>query len=284
MERTFKWQDLANKFCQIVFCLTFLLFFGITIGNAAVEVGFIYLGDNGNFTKPALEFAEKTFKTKQLAKADLKSDTFKQFGVIWWHEGDTDPGALSNAEIDAFIDYAENGGAVLLTGWAIRYATAMGLEDAQARAFGPVENDGSNVGIIVLKETLELGLVEGLKNVDGKTPKVEDWIQVNSTGYPKSGDYFDKIWKNFTTLAHAWERGTNYTDRIAAFGYWEAGDGKVFNMNWRLPNYHKNNKNIDQIQKLTENVINWLASESEFAEISPGDKLPIVWGELKNQK
>ena len=284
MERTFKWQDLANKFCQIVFCLTFLLFFGITIGNAAVEVGFIYLGDNGNFTKPALEFAEKTFKTKQLAKADLKSDTFKQFGVIWWHEGDTDPGALSNAEIDAFIDYAESGGAVLLTGWAIRYATAMGLEDAQARAFGPVENDGSNVGIIVLKETLELGLVEGLKNVDGKTPKVEDWIQVNSTGYPKSGDYFDKIWKNFTTLAHAWERGTNYTDRIAAFGYWEAGDGKVFNMNWRLPNYHKNNKDIDQIQKLTENVINWLASESEFAEVSPGDKLPIVWGELKTHE
>ena len=284
MKRTFKWQDLANKFRQMAFCLTFLLFFGITISNAAVEVGFVYLGDKGDFTAPALEFAEKTFKTKQLAKADLKSDTFKEFGVVWWHEGDTDPGALSNAEINAFVDYAESGGAVLLTGWAIRYATAMGLEDAQARAFGPVANDGSNVGIIVLKETLNLGLVEGLKNVDGKTPKVEDWIQVNSTGYPKSGDYFDKIWKNFTTLAHAWERGTNYADRIAAFGYWEAGDGKVFNMNWRLPNYHKNNKDIDQIQKLTENVINWLASESEFAAVSPGDKLPVVWGELKNQK
>ena len=171
-----------------------------------------------------------------------------------------------------------------MTGWAIRYATSLGLEDAQARAFGPVANDGSNVGIIVLKETLELGLVDGLENVDGKTPQVEDWIQVNSTGYPKSGDYFDKIWKNFTTLAHAWERGTNYTDRIAAFGYWEAGDGKVFNMNWRLPNYHKNNKDIDQIQKLTENVINWLASESEFAEVSSVGKLPIVWGQLKNQK
>ena len=34
----------------------------------------------------------KTFKTKQLAKADLKSNTFKQFAVVWWHEGDTDPG------------------------------------------------------------------------------------------------------------------------------------------------------------------------------------------------
>ena len=284
MARTFKWQDVAHKGRQMVFCLTFLLLCGISISNAAVEVGFIYLGDKGDFTTPALEFAKKTFNTEQLAKADLKSDKFKQFGVIWWHEGDTDPGALSNAEIDAFLDYAESGGAVLLTGWAIRYATSMGLEDAQARAFGPVADDGSNVGIIVLKETLELGLVEGLKNVDGKTPKVEDWIQVNSTGYPKSGDYFDRIWKNFTTLAHAWEQGTNYADRIAAFGYWEAGDGKVFNMNWRLPNYHKNNKDIDQIQKLTENVINWLASESEFAEVSAGGKLPIVWGRLKNQQ
>ena len=269
---------------KIVICLTFLLFFGITIGNAAVEVGFVYLGDNGDFTKPALEFAEKTFKTKRLAKADLKSDTFKQYGVVWWHDGDADPGGLSNAEIDAFMDYAESGGAVLLTGAAIRYATPLGLEAAQPRKFGPVVDDGSNVGIIVLKETLELGLVDGLENVDGKTPKVEDWIRINSTGYPVSGDYFDKIWKNFTTLAHAWEGGTNYTDRIAAFGYWEAGDGKVFNMNWRLPNFHKNNKSIDHIEKLTENVINWLASESEFADVSPGDKLPIVWGHLKNQK
>ena len=284
MERTFKWQDLANKFRQIVICLTFLLFFGITIGNAAVEVGFIYLGDKGDFTEPALEFAEKTFKTKQLAKADLKSDTFKQFGVVWWHDGDADPGGLSNAEIDAFINYAESGGAVLLTGAAIRYATPLGLEDAQPRKFGPVPDDGSNVGIIVLKETLELGLVDGLENVDGKTPKVDDWIQVNSSGYPVSGDYFDKIWKNFTTLANAWEQGTDYKDRIAAFGYWEVGDGKIFNMNWRLPNFHKNNKSIDQIEKLTENVINWLASESEFADVSPGGKLPIVWGHLKDQK
>ena len=269
---------------KIVIYLTFILCFGISIGNAAVEVGFVYLGDKGDFTAPALEFAENTFKTKQLAKADLKSATFKQFGVVWWHEGDTDPGALSNAEIDAFLDYAESGGAVLLTGWAIRYATPMGLEDAEARQFGPKEDDGSNVGIIVLEETLELGLVDGLENVDGKTPQVDDWVQVNSTGFPKSGDYFDRIWKNFTTLAHAWEGGTNYADRIAAFGYWEAGDGKVFNMNWRLPNFHKNNESIDQIEKLTENVINWLASESEFADVTAGDKLPIVWGELKNQE
>ncbi len=268
----------------VIFSLTFLLCFGISISNAAVNVGFVYLGDKGDFTEPALKFAEKTFKTTQLAKADLNSGTFKQFGVVWWHDGDADPGGLSDAEINAFMDYAESGGAVLLTGAAIRYATPLGLENAEPRKFGPVENDGSNVGIIVLKETLELGLVEGLKNVDGKTPAVEDWIQVNSSGYPVSGDYFDKIWKNFTTLAHAWERGTNYTDRIAAFGYWEAGDGKVFNMNWRLPNYHKNNEDIDQIEKLTENVINWLASESEFADVSASDKLPIVWGHLKNQK
>lgn len=277
-----KLQNSTYKFRQTVFCLTLLLFFGITIGNTAVEVGFIYLGDKGPFTSPALDFAKKAFKTTQLAKADLKSDTFKQFGVVWWHDGDADPDGLSDAEINAFVDYAESGGAVLLTGAAIRYATPLGLEKAEPRKFGPVENDGSNVGIIVLQETLKLGLVDGLKNVDGKAPEVEDWIQVNSTGYPVSGDYFDTIWNNFTTLAHAWEKGTNYTDRIAAFGYWEAGDGKIFNMNWRLPNYHKNNKDIDQIQKLTENVINWLASESEYEDVSAGGKLPIVWGRLKN--
>ena len=55
-------------------------------------------------------------------------------------------------------------------------------------------------------------------------------------------------------------------------------------MNWRLPNFHKNNESIDQIEKLTENVINYLASESEFLDVSAGDKLPIVWGHLKNQE
>ena len=38
MERTFKWQDLANKFRQIAFCLTFLLFFGITIGLSLIHI------------------------------------------------------------------------------------------------------------------------------------------------------------------------------------------------------------------------------------------------------
>ena len=71
----------------IIFSLTFLLCFGISIGDAAMKVGFVHLGDKGDFTEPALKFAERTFKTTQLAKADLKSNTFKQFAVVWWHDG-----------------------------------------------------------------------------------------------------------------------------------------------------------------------------------------------------
>lgn len=274
-------------FRKFVFFLTLILLCGltITIGNAVVvEVGFLYLGENGPFSKPALEFAKDTFSTTELGKGDIKSAKFKKYAVVWWNEGDTDPGELSNAEIDAFLDYAESGGAILLTGSAVRYATTIGLEDAQPRGFAPVADDGSNVGIIVLQKTLDLGLVEGLENVDGNTPQVDDWIQLNSTGYPRIADYFDSLAKNFTTLAHVWERGTNYTDRIAAFGYWEAGDGKVFSMNWRLPNFHANNKSIDQLHQVTDNVINWLASESAYLDVSSHGKLPVVWGNLKNQR
>ncbi len=188
---------------KLVFCLTLMVLCSLNIGNAAVEVGFVYLGDNGPFTSPALDFAKETYKTTELAKNDLKSTTFKKFAVVWWHEGDTDPGALSAAEIDAFLDYAESDGAVLLTAWAIRYATPMGLEDAQPRGFPPVLDDGQNVGITVLQETLDHKLVDGLKNIDGDTPKLGDRIQVNSTGYPNTGDYYNKLWKNFITLANA---------------------------------------------------------------------------------
>ena len=152
---------------RFLFCLTLMLICGLNLGNAAVEIGFLYLGDNGPFTKPALEFAKDTFSTTELGKGDIKSDKFKKFAVVWWNEGDTDPGALSAAEIDAFLDYAESGGAILLTGGAVRYVTTMGLEDAQPRQFAPVLDDNSNVGIIVLQKTLDLGLIEGLQNVDG---------------------------------------------------------------------------------------------------------------------
>ncbi len=148
-------------------CLILLLICGLNTGSS-FEVGFLYLGDNGDFTKPALGFSKETFKTTQLTKSDIKSATFKRFGVVWWHDGDSDPGTLSQGELDAFIDYSETGGAVLLTGKAFSYATPMGLENETPRAFGPELDDGSRVGIIVLKETIDLGLIEGLKNVDGK--------------------------------------------------------------------------------------------------------------------
>lgn len=187
----------------LLLSLTILLICGLNSVDAQLELGFLYLGDNGDFTKPALEFAKDTFNTTELEKGDINSTEFKKYAVVWWHEGDTDPGALSNAEIDAFMNYAESGGALLLTGWAIRYATPMGLEDVEARQFGPEVDDGTNVGITVLAETLEFGLVEGLENIDGKNPQVNDRVQINSTGFPKSGDYF-QLWKNFITLANSW--------------------------------------------------------------------------------
>ena len=268
----------------LLLSLTIMLICGLNIGEAQIDVGFLYLGDNGDFTKPAFEFVNDTFNATQLEKGDINSGKFKNYAVVWWHEGDSDPGALSNAEIDAFIDYAESGGAILLTGWASRYATPMGLEDVDARQFGPNVDDGVNVGITVLPETLDLGLVEGLENIDGKKPEVNDRVQINSTGFPKSGDYF-QLWKNFITLANSWGPPANdWGDKVASFGYWEAGDGKVFNMNWRLPNYHKNNESIDQLEQLTENVINWLASESAYLDVSSHGKLPVVWGKVKNAR
>lgn len=265
-------------------CLIFIRMCGFTTADAAVKVGFIYLGGYGTFTSPALGFAIDTFNTTELGKHHIISGTLKKYSVVWWHEGDSDPGDLSTEEISAFMDYAESGGAILLTGRAIRYVTPMGLEDAEPRLYGPMFNDDIEVGITVLKKTVDLDLVKGLKNIDGKVPKFDDMIQVNSTGYPKTSDYLN-LWENFTTLAHVWgPLGINWGDKYAAFGYWKAGDGKVFNMSWRLPNFHVMNKSINQLEQLTENVINWLASESEYLDVSSHGKLSVVWGKLKNQR
>jgi len=245
-------------------------------------VAFISMGENGPFTEPAMKFAQKAFTTQVLAQKDLGKVDFKKFAVVWWHDGDSDPGALKDQELKAFTDYANAGGAVLLTAWAIRYATPVGLEGAEARQFGPTADDDVAVGIAPLASTIKLPLWKGLKTVDGKDPAAEARIQVNSTGYPKSGDYYDTLWKNFITVATAWGPPANdWGEKIAAFGYWKLGKGKVFNMNWRLPNFHANNKDIAALQTLTTNVVNWLASESLFSPVEPVGKLATTWGNIK---
>lgn len=264
------------------FSLILLMVSMYCMAASSTTLGFIYMGDNGPFTELAVEFAEEAFTTTVLERNDLTSANLANYAVVWWHEGDSDPGPLTDPEIDAFLDYAESGGAILLTGWAIRYATPMGLEDAEARQFGPTADDGSNVGITLIDEWADVAMLwDGLESVDGGAPALGDNVQVNSTGYPKSGDYFDKIWQNFITVANVWEGANDYSDRIAAFGYWEAGSGKVFNMNWRLPNFHENNEDIDTLKTLTANVIEWLASESVYSAVEPSDKLPIAWGYIK---
>lgn len=268
----------------IVAFINVLLFVIADISSAYVPtVAYISMGDNGPFTEPAMKFAQKTFNTQVLTRKDLGKVDLKKFAVVWWHDGDSDPGALNDQELKAFTDYADSGGAVLLTAWAIRYATPMGLEKAEARQFGPVADDGVSVGIAPLETSIKLPLWKGLKSIDGKEPSAGTRIQVNSTGYPKSGDYFDNIWKNFTNLATAWGPPANeWGERIAAFGYWKLGKGKVFNMNWRLPNFHSNNKDISALQTLTTNVIYWLASESLYFAVEPSGKLASTWGRIRH--
>jgi hypothetical protein len=160
----------------------------------------------------------------------------------------------------------------------------MGLENAEARQFGPTADDGIAVGITIREDMKNLPLWNGLKSLNGGDPKVGDRIQVNSTGYPKSGDYFDKIWTNFITVADAWGPPANdWGDRIAAFGYWKVDKGKVFNMNWRRPNFHSNNKDIEMLQQLTQNLINWLGSESLFFAVDQAGKLTTTWGNIKTK-
>jgi len=274
--------NMKKQILSFVIMLSLSLAIAFSASAIKPKIAFIFMGDDGPFTKPALDFASKTFDTTVLDRQGLTKTDLKKFSVVWWHEGDSDPGALTDQEIKAFMDYAKSGGEVLLTAWAIRYATPMGLEAAEARQFGPEPDDGISVGLTLLKEMMDLPLWKGLKNIDGDPPQAGDRVQVNSTGYPKSGDYYSNLWKNFVTVAHVWGPPANdWGDQIAAFGYWEAGKGKVFNMNWRIPNFHANNKDIEMLQKLTENVINWLSTESLYSAVSHLDKLPSTWGDIK---
>ncbi len=54
--------------------MSLILFILIVSTDAApLDVGFVILGDEGPFTKLAVEFSEKTFNTDRLERNDLNS-------------------------------------------------------------------------------------------------------------------------------------------------------------------------------------------------------------------
>ncbi|MDA1192639.1 MAG: hypothetical protein O3A46_13285, partial [Candidatus Poribacteria bacterium] len=129
----------------------------LVVGQAAsaqITLGFI--GDEGKFGKhnmPAYEWAKGNYDTTVIPVADVPGADLKQYGVVWWHDGDANPAlAWDEGAGDTLVSYLEAGGTVLLSAGAEQLATSMGVESGVPRWYATAA-DAHLAGLVVRDDT-----------------------------------------------------------------------------------------------------------------------------------
>lgn len=247
---------------------------------ASQAIRLAFIGDKsafGDHNKPALEWAEKTYGATLIHPDDVSKTDLTKYAVVWWHDGDNDPTPLaSKPAISALKDYIQKGGAVLLSAAAEKLANELGIESGVPRIYGPGA-DNQAAGVTIREDTAKHPVWEGFNLKPGER------IQVTSVGYPKSSDYWSLKFVEAVTIGNCWETGSDWKETVGAFVEWNKGTGKgiVFGMGWRLPHWKNDNKDRAALEKLTTNVINYLAKKSLFFSVNPNGRIITTWAWLK---
>jgi len=244
----------------------------------AQEISLAFIGDEGTFqdhNKAAVKWARDTFSAEVIAPSDLAEVDLTSYAVVWWHDGDTDPTALLTEPVKkALNDYIQKGGALLPSAAAEKLATVLEVESGFPRIYGPGA-DNHAAGLTIREDTLNHPVWEGFDRAAGER------IQTTSLGYPKSSDYWSRTYIDAVTIGDCWETGSDWTDEVGAFVEWPQEKGIVFGMGWRLPHWTDDNVDRPTLEKLTTNVIRYLASKSAFLAVHPSGNAITTWARSK---
>ena len=243
-----------------------------------------FIGDEvafGAHNEGAYEWAKEELGATLVGPDDIPKHDLTKFAVLWWHEGDNAPGELEEAVIAAALDYLTKGGTLLISAGAEKYAFDLGIETGQFRLTGPLD-DNSFAGVAVREDTKDLSIWAGFD----RTPGTE--IQI-SPGLPRTADYHKSQLVDGKTIGNCWRitnagQQVNYGEQIGGFVEWAVGNGKVFAMGWRISYWKDGNDDRATLEKLTMNVVNYLAEASAFFAVSPEDRLPLAWGGIKSRR
>ena len=254
----------------------------VCLATYAQQVTVAFIGDKANMAdhnKAAYEWAQKTYKAPLIASGDIAKTDLTKYAVIWWHDGEADPTAQIKNCKDALMKYIENGGTLLLSAAAEKLATDLGVESGTPRSYARGA-DGNKAGVTIRKDTVDHPVWEGFKRAEGEK------IELTTLGFPTSSDYWSRTYKDAVNVGNCWETSTDWTDEVGAFVEWSnknTGKGVVFGMGWRIAHWTEDNKDRPNLEKMTTNIFNYLASKSAYFAVNPLGSLVTTWGDLKKQ-
>lgn len=280
-------KHLLTPYCACLILLV-LVFAGVPAYSADVTVGLL-AGSNklGEVEEAAYTWAEEHFKTTTLLVD--KSGKFKnaggtvlqpeEFAVLWlfYTETDTLPEPiLADATVKAIHGYVEAGGGLFLSALGLRYVVELGVEDGgDPRVFMPLGKDPPEIGVVPTADGKKHPVFEGF---DTSGP-------IFLTSMAQAG--FTSDFHNFGgapagTILATKTRGGGAGVGERPFVEYEVGDGLIITLGHHNGVYtDTKSEEGDNLQRLTENVLNYLAENSAFLAVDPNGKLATTWGNLK---
>ena len=192
--------------------------------------------------------------------SDGQQTTLAQFGVLWYHQGDSaERSALHDAvAIKALRAYVADGGGLFLSGAALAMVHDLGIEPIRPRISGGGQ-DAYQASIIPVETAHPIfsgldfqGIFTGSRV-----------LKLTERGYPAFSDFHGSGGpKNGMLLAKGNAGSENPLVEYAL------GKGRIIAMGWRLPHYaDSNNAHHDTLERLTGNILSYLADSRKWQKL-----------------
>jgi len=258
-----------------------LIGFTSTTWSQNFTLGLVADGDLMPNSEEAYNWAMGKFNAQIIPIPESKADLSK-LSVIWWDESNSPSIPASFLEqdvIDAFLEYVEDGGSLLLSNLAFHYVFEMGLQEAEPRYFGANENavlDWTDIQITKGEE--DHPIFKGM-DIEGGV------IQYDILGYAEGSDFYDDAdaevplgpEDNGILLATS----IDGQPQVNSLVEYSVKNGNIVLIGWVWSSWVINADLEDIHGPLHANILNYLAV---LAAVEHSGKLVYTWGAIKAGK
>lgn len=256
---------------------------------AAIQMGLLTADEAlGPVAEAAYDWSGENYPSTLLVvdgSGDFSDDSgnkrsLNSFAVLWLHYSET--GTLPDVFLtdetqDAIKGYLEAGGTMFLSALGLKYTFNLEVETGgDPRVFTPLGKDPPEIGVLPTAEGVVHPIFAGF---DTSAPiylcsMAQDGSTSDFNNLPK--DTLDGI------LLATKTRGGGAGAGERPIVEYDVGDGKIMTLGHHNAVYTATGSpESDNLRNLTTNIIDYLAANSAFSPVEPGDKLATTWGKIK---